>query len=115
MSNKTRVIQVESKEHWNNIVIDHQKNHSILVVTFGASYCGPCKALKPKLDGLSNGFDDNVVFVKVDIEEQRDIADKFDITSIPTTLIIRDTQITKTVVGADLIGITVGIQNNLTI
>jgi len=106
----SKTILIHSIEVWNQIVTEHQEKRNVLVVYFGASFCGPCRALKPKFDLLSDNFGERVVFVRVDIEELSQVAEKFNVTSVPTTLIIKDCQVAKTIVGADIIGITTGIQ-----
>jgi thioredoxin 1 len=104
---------VKTVEEWNNIVTEHDEKKNLLVACFSASWCGPCKALKPKLEALSLQYGDAVVFLKVDIDEVEEIANKFEIASVPTTLIIKNCNVVKTVVGADILGIQTGIDNNL--
>jgi len=108
----TKVVHVKSTDHWNEIVTTHESNGSVLVCKFSANWCSPCKALAPKIDSLSLTYDENkVLFLSIDIEENEEIAEKFNITSMPTTLIIRNCKIIKTVVGADLVAIEGGIDN----
>lgn len=112
----TKVLHVESIDHWNEIVIAHEKNGSILVCKFSAEWCGPCKSLAPKIDTLSLSYDENkVLFLSIDIDKNEEIASKFDISSMPTTLLIKNCKIIKTVVGADLVAIKGGIDNILVI
>jgi thioredoxin 1 len=108
----TKVVHVKSTDHWNEIVTAHEDNGSVLVCKFSSSWCRPCLALAPKIDSLSLTYDENkVLFLSIDIEENEEIAEKFNITSMPTTLIIRNCKIIKTVVGADLVAIKGGIDN----
>lgn len=109
----SKVVHVENVDEWNAIVTDHESQKNLLVVCFGAAWCGPCKALKPKFDALSANYGDAVVFLKVDIDECEEVADKFQISSVPTTLVIKNCNVIKTVVGADVLGIQTGIDNNL--
>jgi thioredoxin 1 len=110
----TKVLHVSSIDHWNEIVTAHEKNGSILVCKFSANWCAPCKALVPKIDSLSLSYDENkVLFLSIDIEENKEIASKFDINSMPTTLLIKNCKIVKTVVGVDLVAIKGGIDNIL--
>lgn len=108
----TKVVHVKSIDHWNEIVTIHESNGSVLVCKFGSNWCGPCKSLAPKIDSLSLTYDENrVLFLSIDIDENEEIAKKFDISSMPTTLIIKNCKVVKTVVGADLIAIKGGIDN----
>ena len=58
-----------------------------IVFYFGASWCGPCQQVLPKLDELSNKYDPNMIrFYKIDIdlEENKIICDKCQIKSVPS-------------------------------
>jgi len=56
----------------------------LVVVDFYATWCGPCKAIAPKLDELAAKYTDTVVFLKVDVDENEDIAAEQNIASMPT-------------------------------
>lgn len=110
----TKVVHIESIDQWNNIVKAHNKNGGLLVCKCGSSWCPPCKALAPKLDTLSLSYDpDQVLFISVDIDEHGEIAEKFNVTSLPTTLVLKNCKVVKTIVGADLAGIKSAIDNNI--
>ena len=54
-----------------------------VVCDFLASWCGPCKMLAPVMDDVSKEFEDKAVFVKVDIDENMELASRYGIMSIP--------------------------------
>ena len=76
-----------------NIVNESEFNSEIkegvVVVDFFATWCGPCKMLAPVLESLSTEME-NVNFIKVDIDQSGDLADKFQISSVPTMIIFKD-------------------------
>ncbi|MEV5709595.1 thioredoxin [Actinoallomurus sp. NPDC052274] len=61
----------------------------IVLVDFWASWCGPCRMFAPIYEEASAKHED-IVFGKVDTEAEQDLAMRFDITSIPTIMAIRD-------------------------
>ena len=64
----------------------------ITLVDFFAEWCGPCKMMGPVLEELSNQYSD-VEFVKVNIDDNMDLAERFQIMSIPTVYIFKDGQV----------------------
>jgi thioredoxin 1 len=58
-----------------------------VLVDFYADWCGPCKMAEPVLDELSNTHQDKIVFVKVNVDEAGEIAGKYSVMSIPTTIL----------------------------
>jgi len=59
------------------------------VVDFWASWCGPCKKLAPIYEEVSEEIED-VNFGKVNMEEHSDLATKYQVSALPTLLIIKD-------------------------
>ena len=55
----------------------------LVVVDFFATWCGPCRMIAPKLEAMSKTYTD-VIFLKVDVDEAEDVAQKYDISAMPT-------------------------------
>lgn len=60
------------------------------VKKFEASWCGPCKALKPVFENVSKKFGNNVNFSYIDIDEQFEIAQEYFVRSVPTVIVEKD-------------------------
>lgn len=70
-----------------------------VVIDFWASWCGPCKMIAPILEEISDERDD-VIIAKVEVDENPSIAKKYGVRSIPTLMIIKDSEVVGTTVGA---------------
>lgn len=70
----------------------------VVLVDFFASWCGPCKMLSPIIEELANEMTD-VKFVKIDVDEQNELASKYGVMSIPTMLVFKDGHIINNAVG----------------
>lgn len=84
-----------SQKDFDEIVIN---NEGVTLVDFWAKWCGPCKMLAPVLEGVEKELE-QVKFVKVDVDENGDLADKYQISTIPTLLIFKDGKVVDTLVG----------------
>ncbi|XP_058119722.1 thioredoxin-2 [Anopheles ziemanni] len=73
----------------------------LVVVDFFAVWCGPCKAIAPKLEEFQNKYADKIVVVKVDVDECEDLAAQYNISSMPTFLFIKNKQVVTQFSGAN--------------
>lgn len=71
----------------------------VTVVDFFATWCGPCKMLAPVLEGLAGDMEGKAKFIKVDIDQSLDLANEFQISSVPTMIIFKDGQKVEQLVG----------------
>lgn len=71
-----------------------------ILVQYTATWCGPCKALTPRLSNLSNKYSD-ITFVKVDVEENMESARDLNITTVPTVMIYDGNTLVNRSVGAN--------------
>jgi len=71
-----------------------------VVVDFWAEWCGPCRMIAPALDEISGALGDKVKIVKLNVDENPNIAAKYGIMSIPTLLLFKNGEIADRQVGA---------------
>lgn len=71
-----------------------------VLIDFWASWCGPCKMMGPIVDQIAEEMGTNAKICKINIDEQRDFATKYDVMSIPTFILIKDGKEVKRLVGA---------------
>jgi len=74
------------KDITGNDVVTLQKEGKKILLDLWAPWCGPCRSLIPRLENLDNQYDD-IEFVKVNVDENRDFAVAFGIRSVPTVII----------------------------
>ncbi|MBR3151053.1 MAG: thioredoxin [Firmicutes bacterium] len=70
----------------------------VTLVDFFATWCGPCKMLGPVLEELSEEITD-VKFVKIDVDEEPELAEKFGIMSIPSVFLFKDGEVAGSFLG----------------
>lgn len=61
-----------------------------VLVDFHAEWCGPCKMLSPVIEAIADEQKGKAIVAKVDIDQAKDIASRFDITSIPTLIVFKN-------------------------
>jgi thioredoxin 1 len=72
----------------------------VTMVDFWAPWCGPCRMIAPVVEELAEEFDGKAKIVKVNTDEEQDIAVKFGIRSIPTIIFFKDGEVVEQMVGA---------------
>ena len=84
-------------ENFKTTVLD---SNQVALVDFWAEWCGPCGMVGPIVDELSKEYEGKAIIGKVNVDQQRDIAANYGISSIPTILFIKGGQIVDKQVGA---------------
>jgi thioredoxin 1 len=79
---------------------DVLKSSEPVVVDFWAEWCGPCRMIAPALDEISTQVGDKVKIVKLNVDENPEVAAKYGIMSIPTLLMFKNGEISSRQVGA---------------
>jgi len=71
-----------------------------LIVDFWAEWCGPCRMVAPVLEQIASENEGKVRLAKLNVDDNPDIARRFDVMSIPTLIIFKDGEPQKRLVGA---------------
>jgi len=74
-----------TEENFNQVI----EENDIVIIDCWAEWCGPCKSYGPVFEKVSDQYSD-IVFAKINTEEQQSLAGYFQIRSIPTTIIMRE-------------------------
>lgn len=86
-------------EELTNQTFDAAIASGLTLVDFWAVWCGPCRMQTPILEELSRELSDNQKIAKVNVDQQRDLALKFGIQSIPTILVFQDGRLVDRLIG----------------
>ena len=86
-------IKITNKD-FENII----SNNNITLIDFYADWCGPCKALSPIIDDIAKS-ETHITVGKVNVEEERELATKFGVRSIPTMVIFKNGKEVNRLVG----------------
>lgn len=66
------------------------KSELPVLIDFGATWCGPCKMIAPIIEEISQDFKDKIKVGKINIDKQKDLAQRYKIMSIPTLMLFKD-------------------------
>ena len=92
----TTVTEV-TEQTWDEEVVQSEK---AVIVDFWAEWCGPCHAVAPVLDRIADERQDELKLVKVNIDEEQGLAQRFGIASIPTIVLFKNGEPAAAAIGA---------------
>ncbi len=94
MSNKGgNTVKIVTAAEFNTVIKD-----KTVIVDFYADWCGPCKMISPVLEELSKEHTD-VTFIKVNVDQENELAMKYEIMSIPAIFAFKNGEVANKVVG----------------
>lgn len=85
-----------TNENFEKEVISSEKP---ILVDFWASWCGPCQMIAPIVEEISNELSERIEVGKLNVDEQPEIAIKYDVMSIPTLILFKDGKVVNTIIG----------------
>ncbi len=87
---------INTKEQFTEEVLN---NKGLVLVDFYATWCGPCMMLAPTIDEISEEYKDKVEVVKVNIDDNQELAIKYNIMSIPTLALFKEGNLDTMLIG----------------
>jgi len=72
---------------------DIVKGETPTLVDFFATWCGPCKAMQPTLDQLKTDMNEKVRILKIDVDKNQAVAEKFKVRGVPTFVLFKNGEI----------------------
>ena len=90
------MVNIFNEENFENEVLNSEKT---TIVDFYADWCGPCKMMSPVIDKIAEENVENIKVGKVNVDDNQELAMKYNVMSIPTILIFKNGNIAKTFVG----------------
>lgn len=88
-------IRHPNKEELNEIL----KNNALVLVDFYASWCMPCKMLSPIIEEIAKEYEGKLVVCKIDIDENEELANEYNIMSVPTVIIFKNNENVEEIIG----------------
>lgn len=83
----------------NTAEFDAIRENGVVLVDFYADWCGPCKMISPILEELAKEYEGKATIVKVNVDENGDIAGRYGVMSIPNLVLFKNGEVVKQVVG----------------
>ncbi|XP_038892916.1 thioredoxin H1-like [Benincasa hispida] len=99
MAEMGKVISCHNLGSWNQQLLKAKQYNKLLVVNFTAKWCGPCRAMALVLEELAKKMN-NVIFLKVDIDELNSVAEEFEVGAIPSYLFFKNGKLVDKFEGA---------------
>ena len=91
---------MEHVKELTNGIFDEFIKEGLVLVDFSADWCMPCLMMAPIVEELSEKFEGKIKFGKVDVGENQEIAQKFNVSSIPNFVLFKDGEVVDQFIGS---------------
>ncbi|KKN25811.1 hypothetical protein LCGC14_0880990 [marine sediment metagenome] len=92
------IIMIQDEGEFNKLLIDFPEK--IVIIDFWAVWCSPCKIFAPVFKKLHQEYQNDFLFVKINVDDNPNIALKYRVSSIPTTVFLKRGKLLKSIVGS---------------
>ena len=89
------VLKVSSSEFKKEVL----ESEIPVLVDFYADWCGPCKMMSPIIEEIAENLNGKVKIAKINVDEEADLAIEYEVSSIPTFLLIKNGQVVTNIIG----------------
>ncbi len=69
---------------------EQMNQEGLVLIDFSAAWCGPCQMIAPVLEQVSEEYEGKVIFCNIDVDENPDLAGKYEVQSIPALVLLKD-------------------------
>jgi len=76
------------------------QNHPLVVIDCWAPWCGPCQIVAPVIEEMARDYAGRILFGKLNVDENREVATQYQIMGIPTLLVFKNGKLVDRIVGA---------------
>ncbi|WP_047154763.1 thioredoxin [Aneurinibacillus tyrosinisolvens] len=83
----------------NDNIFGSETASGTVLVDFWAPWCGPCKMIAPVLEEINNEIGDKIIIGKLNVDQNPNTAQQFNVMSIPTLLLFKDGQVVEQIIG----------------
>lgn len=97
---KSKVVKIDSRKSWEHHITEATNKGCLVMVHFSAYWCVPSIAMNPFFEELASTYQD-VLFLKVDVDEVKEVASKLEINAMPTFLLMSGGNPVEKAVGAN--------------
>ncbi|CAH2047419.1 unnamed protein product [Thlaspi arvense] len=93
------IVEIESRRQWRSLFDSMKGSNKLLVIDFTAGWCGPCKAMEPRVKEIVSRYPE-AVFAKVDVDRLMDVAGTYRANTLPAFVFVKRGEEIDRVVGA---------------
>ncbi|AAD39316.1 Putative thioredoxin [Arabidopsis thaliana] len=93
------VVEIESRRQWKSLFDSMKGSNKLLVIDFTAVWCGPCKAMEPRVREIASKYSE-AVFARVDVDRLMDVAGTYRAITLPAFVFVKRGEEIDRVVGA---------------